>query len=206
MEVLVPKLIAATEQFDMVPKRDHKGGVPTLCTAASDSTLPESTAPYFLKADMGPRYAAGGLLVKPLSRPQNTNNRFSIARIEGSAAITDQFLARKTLNFSSSHHAFLIDVGSFTLTVQGEKAVVTAGETVFVPAGAEFSLLATGRYSAAYVFASGGGLVEFLIGLGEEYGSQIIAEGFSAGVDEGRVEGLEQRLGVVATGMADGHA
>lgn len=194
MEVLVPKLMAATEKFDMVPKRDHKGAEPSLCTKEDDKLSGEATTPYFLKSDAGPRYAAGGLLVKPLCQKADSNGKFSIARIEGSETIKAQYLAYNTLNFKTSHHCFLVDMGSFRLTVNNQTSTISAGETIFVPAGQEFTLEVASRYSALYVFTNGGGLVEFLVGMGKEYQSQIIAEEFPT--DAAEVDGLAEKVGV----------
>ncbi|KAG9599955.1 cupin domain-containing protein, partial [Aureobasidium melanogenum] len=194
MEVLVPKLIAATEKFDMVPKRDHKGAEPVLCTNKDNKLSNTATEPYFLKADAGPRYASAGLLVKPLCQKADTDGKFSIARLEGAAAIKSQYLAYNTLTFETSHHCFLVDMGSFRLTVDGQSSEISAGETIFVPAGQEFTLEVASKYAALYVFTNGGGLVEMLVGMGREYGSQIIAEDFPT--DAGEVNGLQQKVGV----------
>ncbi|KAG9664165.1 cupin domain-containing protein, partial [Aureobasidium melanogenum] len=193
MEVLVPKLIAATEKFDMVPKRDHKGAEPVLCTQEDNRLSNSPTEPYFLKADAGPRYASAGLLVKPLCQKADTDGKFSIARLEGSAAIKSQYLAYNTLTFETSHHCFLVDMGGFRLTVDGQSSEISAGETIFVPAGQEFTLEVASRYAALYVFTNGGGLVEMLVGMGKEYGSQIIAEDFPT--DAGEI-GLQEKVGV----------
>ncbi|KAH0167354.1 cupin domain-containing protein, partial [Aureobasidium melanogenum] len=194
MEVLVPKLIAATEKFDMVPKRDHKGAEPILCTNKDNKLSNSATEPYFLKADAGPRYASGGLLVKPLCQKADSNGKFSIARLEGSATIKSQYLAYNTLTFETSHHCFLVDMGSFRLTVDGQSSEISAGETIFVPAGQEFTLEVASRYAALYVFTNGGGLVEMLVGMGKGYDSQIIAEDFPT--DAGEVDGLQEKVGV----------
>jgi hypothetical protein len=85
-------------------------------------------------------------------------------------------------------------MGSFRLTVGGQGSEISAGESIFVPAGQEFTLEAASRYSALYVFTNGGGLVELLVGMGQEYGSQIIAEDFPTDVAE--VDGLTEKVGV----------
>lgn len=180
MEVLIPKLMKATEMFDMIPKRDHKGATPVFCPE-DDSHVPEGEKAYFLKADKGPRWAAGSLLVKPLIRPAQSGGKFAIARIEGTNTIKSSIFAEQTLTFATSHHAFLIDQGSFSFTINGEQSTVQVGETVFVPAGASFSFSAASRHAATYAFTNSGGVVELLIGAGETYSSPIIAEDFPAG-------------------------
>jgi mannose-6-phosphate isomerase-like protein (cupin superfamily) len=184
MEVLVPKLVAATEKFDMVPCRDHKGAEPTPCRPDSDASLPEGgDKPYFLKADQGPRWAAGGLLVKPLATPAQTGGKFAIARVEGSAEVRG-VLSERALTFAASHHAFFVDLGTFDFVIAGERKEVATGETVFVPAGVSFRFAVTSRYGAAFVFANGGGVVDFLVEAGVPYSSPVIAERFPTGLKE----------------------
>ncbi|GAB7350202.1 hypothetical protein MBLNU459_g0862t1 [Dothideomycetes sp. NU459] len=187
MEVLIPKLVQAAEKFDMIPKRDHKGGNPVLCSE-TDSQLPDSRKAFFLKADKGPRWAAGGLLVKPLARPTQTDGKFAIARIEGTNQVDSSALPE--LTFASSHHAFVIDQGSFSFKINGEQSTAATGETVFVPAGVSFSIAATSRHAAAFVFTNSGGIVEVLIGAGKPYSSPIIAEDFP--VDVADLKSLEK--------------
>lgn len=202
MEVLVPKLIAATEKFDMIPKRDHKGGSPVPCPD-SDSSLPDSTAPFFLKADKGPRWAAGGLLIKPLTRPVHTDGKFAIARIEGSSAVSSAAVTSQALTFTSSHHAFYIDQGTFSFTIAGETSTIGTGETVFVPAGMAFSFKVTSRYGAAYAFTSGGGVVELLIGAGQPYDQCVISDDFPVELKE-ELSVLEKRCKVSIEGLTNG--
>lgn len=182
----------ATEMFDMIPKRDHKGATPTFCSE-KDSQIPESKKAFFLKADKGPRWASGGLLVKPLARPAQSDGKFAIARVEGTNLIKSSVFSEKTLNFADSHHAFLVDQGSFLFKINGEESTVHVGETIFVPAGASFSISAASRHAATYVFTNSGGLVELLIGAGQPYSSPVIAEDFPSGITD--VESFEKTCG-----------
>lgn len=202
MEVLVPKLIAATEKFDMIPQRSHKGGSPIPCPD-TDSSLPDATAPFFLKADKGPRWAAGGLLVKPLARPAQTDGKFSIARIEGSNTVSASALSEQALTFATSHHAFLIDQGAFEFKIGGETSKVATGETVFVPAGVSFSFKVTSRHGAAYVFTNAGGIVELLISAGQPYSQSVISEDFPVELKED-LSSLEKGCGLKAEKLANG--
>lgn len=206
----MPKLIAATEKFDMIPKRDHVGGQPRYCTDADDAALPDSLKPFFLKADAGPKWAAGGLLVKPLARPAQTGGKFAIARIEGVGEIETVF-AERALTFESSHHAFLIDQGEWSFKIGGGEAqVVRTGETVFVPAGMQFSLKVTSAHGAAYAFTNGGGIVEMLIKAGQPYAQPIISEDFPTGLkgksDAGEVDLLEKTGGLKIESLTNGAA
>ncbi|KAI6715129.1 hypothetical protein JHW43_002366 [Diplocarpon mali] len=70
-EVLIPKLMAATETFDMVPVRDKAHFEPQPWDPATDSKLPGTYARggYFLQADTGSRFVVGG--TSPLLFPQS---------------------------------------------------------------------------------------------------------------------------------------
>lgn len=199
MEVLVPKLMAAVEKFDMIPKRDHEGAEPIVCPE-SDSSLPGKAEPFFLKADKGPRFAAAGLLIKPLVRPQQSDGKFAIAKFEGSSTI-ETSLSEHALSFASSHHAFLIDQGTFEFKIGGETSTVGYGETVFVPAGIAFSLEVTSVYGAAYVFTNGGGIVETLVGAGQPYANPVISEDFPTDFDP---EALGQGDGLTVKALTNG--
>ena len=182
MEALVPKLKEAAEKFDMVPCRGHKGADPTPCSD-SDNVLPETTKAYFLRADKGPRFASGGLLVKPIQRTAAANGKFAIAKLEGSSLIEHTSVSDHSLKFPSLHHAFVVDAGSVKFTIDGETSTATYGETVFVPAGSTFSFKFVTKHAALYAFNSGGGLVELLVAAGQAYDRPVISEGFPAGGD-----------------------
>lgn len=163
MEVLVPKLIAATEKFDMIPKRDHKGAEAPQPWSEADHVLPTGNEPYYLKSNQGPKYAAGGLLVRPMATDDQSNAKFNIGKIEGSNLFKETvFSQTKSLCFEKAHHGFYVEDGKMNFKIDDVEAEVSAGETIFVPAGSSFSFEITSRYATSYVFSNGGGIVEML--------------------------------------------
>ncbi|KAJ9608055.1 hypothetical protein H2200_007043 [Cladophialophora chaetospira] len=175
-EVLIPKLKAASEKFDMIPVRDHPQISPQAWEEGKDNTLPGKARPYFLRAGRGPRYLLGGIVCSPLVTTAESAGRFSIAAIEGSSWHDSNPLA-SALQFSDVHHAFQVADGVIEFAVSGEdKANLHVGETIYIPKGTSFGLKIKSRFAKAYVFVSGGGLVDLLRKAGKPYHESIPPE------------------------------
>ena len=175
-EVLIPKLKAAAEKFDMIPVRDHPQIAPQPWVDGKDNTLPGDLKPYFLRAGQGPRYLLGGIVCSPLVTIAESAGRFSIASIEGTGWHKKNPLS-SMLQFQNVHHAFQVASGSIEVTIRGEgKAVMNVGETIYIPKAAAFNLEFKSRYAKTYVFVSGGGLVELLCKAGKPYQQTIPPE------------------------------
>lgn len=176
MEVLVPKLIEATEKFDMVPVRDKEHFEPQPWDG-SEEDLPGKceNGGYFLKAGKGKCWMVGGMVLRPLATRKETDGKFSIYEMRGSAmhaamAPEENWLFRKT------HHAFQTVEGHWSLVLEGEKTNVASGETIFVPAGMKFKLVPESVYARGYLFANGGGLGEVLSRVGEAWEGPTVPE------------------------------
>jgi quercetin dioxygenase-like cupin family protein len=106
-----------------------------------------------------------------------SGGKFSIASIERSSHHKTSVLGDfQGIAFADVHHCVQIADGYVDFTVQGSTARLSAGETLFIPAGTEFSFIFTSRLSKAYVFSNGGGLVELMAKLGTEYEPVLIPE------------------------------
>jgi len=174
-EVLVPKLKAAAEKFDMIPVRDHPAVRPQPWQDGLDNRLPAGLEPYFLRAGTGPQYLTGGVVVSPLVGAKESNGRFSIACIEGSSWHTDSVLS-ETFQFNGVHHAIQVVDGKLELTIGGQNATLNAGETAYIPKATSFSLQILSRYAKIYTFVSGSGLIDLLCRLGQPYDQTIPPE------------------------------
>ncbi|KAM3078581.1 hypothetical protein ACMFMG_006451 [Clarireedia jacksonii] len=195
LEVLVPKLIAATEKFDMVPVRD-KAQFPPQAWEASDETLPGvcENGGYFLREGTGEKRTVGGWVVRALARRQETNGRFSIWDVQGSE-MREGLGSEKMLGFAETHHAIFVVEGTVEVVVGEEKVRVTAGETSFVPAGCRWRVGFGSRWGRVYVFANGGGIGEVMMELGEKYEHVGIPDAVEEnGVDKARLEGLKETI------------
>ncbi|KAH8646049.1 RmlC-like cupin domain-containing protein [Tricladium varicosporioides] len=173
-EVLIPKLMAATEKFDMIPCRDKQQFDPQPWDG-SENVLPGKceNGGYFLKENSGEKFVVGGTVVRPLARREETNGRFSIYTLEGSSLHAGKGLG-KTLEFKDTHHAFFVVEGQLKLSIDGQEVKTTVGETTFVPAGTKWSFGVESSYARAYVFANGGGVGEILTKVGEKYDEAVV--------------------------------
>lgn len=174
-EVLIPKLKAAAEKFDMVPQPRHPHFEPQPWDEKTNSDLPGSLAPYFLQANKGPKYLVEGVVVKPLATTKESNGKFAIGSIEGSSWHANSTLKSK-LKFKDVHHAMHVTEGQLSVTIDGQTTVLQTGETVYVPKQSVFSISFASRFAKAYVFASGAGLVELLCDLGSSYQHHLLPE------------------------------
>lgn len=177
-EILIPKLKAASEQFDMIPVREKKQFDPQPWQAG-ENKLPGELKPYFLKNGTGPAYLAGGALVRPLITTAESDGKFVIGTIEGSSHHREQdvFANGRKLKFPETHHAFQITEGVVEFHIGSSPATLLhAGELVYVPRATPFSYQTRSRYAKLYAFASGKGLVELLIKAGEKHDSPIPPE------------------------------
>ncbi|KAL3428227.1 cupin domain-containing protein [Phlyctema vagabunda] len=195
-EVLIPKLMAATEKFDMIPVRDKAHFEPQPWDG-SEKTLPGKceNGGYFLKEGAGEKYAVGSTVVRPLCTRKETDGRFSIYELQGSR-LTGGTPAQ-AFQFAETHHAIFTVEGVLELTVDGSTVKTTANETTFVPAGAKWSLGVESSWARAYIFANGGGVGEVFTTLGSRYELPAVPQlqpGESEAMDPARLKGLADEL------------
>lgn len=199
-EVLIPKLKAAAEKFDMVPLPQHKQFGPQEWQA-DENRLPGKMEPYFLKNASGPAFEVGGTVVRPLITTAESGGKFSIGSIESSSHYHAHSLfatEKQCLRFDNVHHAFQVVDGSVSFHLDGSIAPskLAAGELIYVPKGTAFRFQATSRVSKMYSFASGAGLTEVLCKLGKVYGETVLPEEKNVGkVDAGALERLGPEFG-----------
>lgn len=181
-EVLIPKLKAAAEIFDMIPQPQ----LPTFDPQPWEETenrLPGALEPYFLKAGTGPKFLVGGTVVQPLATAKESNGRFTIGSIEGSSyfkssSIFSKIATGQEISFTSTHHCFHVADGylDFSLSGSKEQTRLGVGETVYIPAGTSFRFDFASKFAKVYVFANGTGIVKLLCSLGKLYPGTIPPE------------------------------
>ena len=160
----------------MVPVPHHPSSNPQP-REKSDTALPDGVEPYFLRNGSGPKHVLGGTVCQPLITRLQSGGKFSIASIEGLYYHKTPMLAEyKAVRFNHVHHCFQVVDGYFEFAIESSTARLTAGKTVFIPAGAEFNLKSASRLAKAYVFSNGGGLAELMTRFGNEYASSLIPE------------------------------
>ncbi|RDW68334.1 hypothetical protein BP5796_08991 [Coleophoma crateriformis] len=179
-EVLIPKLMAATEKFDMIPVRDKAQFEPQPWDG-SENKLPGlcENGGYYLKDGAGEKYIVGNTVVRPMATRKETNGRFSIYELQGSKLNGDR--KALTVEFAETHHAIFTVEGVLKLTVDGSEVKTTASETSFVPAGSKWSLEVESPWARVYVFANGGGVGEIFTTTGTKYEGVAVP-----GIEEGK--------------------
>jgi hypothetical protein len=200
-EVLIPKLMEATQRFDMVPLPQHPDHPIEPWDGGKDDVLPDGLEAYFLRAGAGPRYVFGGVVVTPLATSVQSNGRFAIASIEGSSWHENKVF-KSTFGFKDVHHAFMVVNGTAHFEIEESGAATTklfavtvgSAETVYIPKGSRFRMSFNSRFAKTYVFASGAGLVEVLTKAGTKFSEPVIPEK-EAAVDQGRLENVMREHG-----------
>lgn len=196
MEVLVPKLIAAAEKFDMIPVRDHPYVAPQPWKTDGDNLLPSGIEPYFLRDHSGPKWILGGTLCRPLITETQSGGRFSIASIEGSVKHQKSLINESSgIKFHKIHHCILVMDGSFEVSVEGSLVNVAAGELIYIPCQTAFKFNITSSYAQAYVFANGGGVEKIIRTLGQPYGPPTIPDESTGDWTDLQVKELGGELG-----------
>lgn len=174
-EVLLPKLKAAAEKFDMVPQPQLKSFDPQPWEP-SDNVLPDGKEAYFLKHAKGPAYIAEGTVIRPLITTKQSGGNFAIGSIESSGMHRSAlFQTASSIQFDC-HHAFQVVEGKALFIVGEDESELTQWETLFVPAKTPFSFKTVGHASKMYAFSSGGGVVELLCKMGQEYKHPVLPE------------------------------
>ncbi|EXK40950.1 hypothetical protein FOMG_04515 [Fusarium oxysporum f. sp. melonis 26406] len=191
MKTLFPRLKNLPGKHDFVPVPHHPAAETTPCQP-TDSVIPDRPEPYFLKADSGSKYAAAGLLFKPLVGLKQTHNRFVVSRIEGTNRIPSKL---PKLSYPS-HQAITVVEGAFRVDVGEYAQEVQTGQTIFIPAGNAATLAATTRYASLYVTCNGVGFPEILEAIGKEYLSPVISVGFDSDPDVSGYGEAFERLGL----------
>ncbi|KAJ9123032.1 hypothetical protein QFC22_001221 [Naganishia vaughanmartiniae] len=206
----VPLFIEAIKAGeDVIPQREYSYPSATEMSE-SENVVPQDSTPYFLKADCGPKYFIASQSCSPLTLARNTNNAFALSIIAGIGsqesfpsfpkARTEKeagpFPAGKQIKLAS-HSLFRVIEGRVKFTVGATEEVVTAGESVMVPAGTGFNYLITSAYARIYAFSGkGGGLEEVFVRLGREgVKGEVVGENEDAAVSEENVEGVLKALG-----------
>ncbi|CAJ2512195.1 Uu.00g052100.m01.CDS01 [Anthostomella pinea] len=179
LEVLLPKLKAAAEQYDMVPCPQQEHFEPQEWQA-DENQLPGSPQPYFLKNASGPAYEVGGTVCRPIITTAESHGKFAIGSIEGSSQHHKHGIFAKEvqcLRFDNVHHAFYVVQGSVEFHLDSSSpSKLAAGEVIYIPKGTAFRYKMASRHNKVYAFANGGGLIEVLSKLGKEHKSPILPE------------------------------
>lgn len=193
-EVLLPRIKAASEKYDMTPVPDYPYFDPQPWDNKTDTSLPGALTPYFLRAGTAPRYLVGGAVVSTLITRAESNGSFTIGSLEGSSRHSSNPLLQD-VKFTSSHHCFLVTDGIFDFQIEANGTTqLQPAETLYIPKNTKFSLKFGTRFARAYVFSNGGGLVEVFRRAGTLYSFPMIPEKEDT-VNIGHLQSLASEIG-----------
>ncbi|KAL4933074.1 uncharacterized protein BDV17DRAFT_279347 [Aspergillus undulatus] len=183
--LLIPKVMAAKSQFDVVFQPDYTPP-PLGEWDADDEKLPEPAdeskpEPYFLRANTGPRYMAGGVLSRPFITTAQSGGVMAISSIESSGeyGVGANVLAR-LMTFKRVDHCLAVLEGTLVVKLEREEGVieevVREGETVVVPSGQAFALEFRSRYVRVWSFADGDGIEALVQRVGAPFKGVVLPE------------------------------
>jgi len=193
--IIIPKVMAAKDKFDVVFQPQHKGCEVGEWTA-EDEKLPAGEEPYFLKANKGPQWMLGGVMSRPFITTTQSGGKFAISSIESSATYGASVFSR-AMTFEKTFHCFVVLEGALGVTLKSSssKSVVREGETLAVPAGQGFSLSFESKYVRVWSFASGDGIESIVHKAGESYAGMVLPDK-APEFDSGKVDSACKGLGI----------
>ncbi|KAL2787368.1 hypothetical protein BJX66DRAFT_327911 [Aspergillus keveii] len=207
--ILIPKVMAAKGKFDVVFQPNYVP--PELGEwGKDDERLPEGQAPFYLRANTGPRWMLGGVLSKPFITTAQSNGVCAISSIESSSVYGEESVLSKLMTFAKVDHCLAVQEGTLGVRLEGkEEVTIREGETVVVPAGQAFSLHFRSRFVRVWSFTDGDGLESLVQRAGQTFEPVVLPEtagGWDAAVvrDLVPVRSLRGRSGLVQRRPATG--
>ncbi|KAL4951404.1 hypothetical protein BDW69DRAFT_196467 [Aspergillus filifer] len=182
--LLIPKVIAAKGQFDVVfqphyvpPEVGEWDASDEVLPAPEDGKLKE----YYLRANTGPRFMAGGVLSRPFITTKQSGGVVAISSIESSADYaSDANVLGRFMTFEKVDHCLAVLEGTLVVRLRrddGEvEEIIREGETVVVPSGQAFALEFRSRFVRIWSFADGDGLEALIELAGEPFNGVILPE------------------------------
>ncbi|OJJ48750.1 hypothetical protein ASPZODRAFT_62603 [Penicilliopsis zonata CBS 506.65] len=174
--ILIPKVMAAKEQFDVVFQPHYQP--PALGEwDADDEKLPESQQGYYLRSNTGPKWMCGGVMSRPFITTTQSNNVCAISSIESSSDYGRESILSSFMTFEAVDHCLSVQEGTLTVRLKGlADAVVREGETVVIPAGQPFALRFDSKYVRVWSFTDGDGIEALIHRVGQPYKGVVLPD------------------------------
>ncbi|KAH7003108.1 RmlC-like cupin domain-containing protein [Fusarium venenatum] len=191
---VIPKVMSAPKDFDVHFVRDYQP--PAVGEwEETENVLPGDLKPYFLRANTGPRWVAGGVMSRPFITTKESGGKFAISSIESSGSYKSSVFS-DYLAFPNVDHCLCILEGALRVVLKGDEEWVTLheGETVMIAAGQSFKLEFGSRYVRFWSFTDGPGIEELIQQAGESYQSFVLPDEATA-LDQSKLDDVVQKLG-----------
>ncbi|ORY69551.1 RmlC-like cupin domain-containing protein [Pseudomassariella vexata] len=179
---IVSKMIPAMQakkDFDVNFVRDPNFKPPAVSDwEGTENVLPGELEPYFLRANTGPRWMAGGIMSRPFITTKQSGGKFAISSIESSGDYGASGLFEKYVAFPSVDHCFVVFEGALKVNLKGEEAWTTVreGETLVIAAGQAFKLGFGSKYVRAWSFTGGKGIEALVEAAGDPYEAFVLPD------------------------------
>ncbi|RHZ60795.1 uncharacterized protein CDV56_104166 [Aspergillus thermomutatus] len=192
--ILIPKVMAAKEKFDVVFQPNYQPPEVGEFTK-DDEKIPDGQEPYYLRSNTGPRWMLGGVMSRPFITTKQSNGVCAISSIESSKEYSEGLFS-KYMTFKSVDHCFCVLEGTLTVRLKNSAdAVFREGETVVVPAGQAFALRFDSKYVRVYSFTDGDGIESLVHRLGKPFEGFILPDK-EPEWDDSQVEAVATELNV----------
>ncbi|RAL14276.1 RmlC-like cupin [Aspergillus homomorphus CBS 101889] len=173
--ILIPKVMAAKEQFDVVFQPHYQP--PELGEWTKDEeVLPEGPQGYFLRANTGPKWIFGGVMSRPFVTTTQSSGVCAISSIESSKVYSDTILS-KYMTFKSVDHCLCVQEGTLIVSLEGQSDTeFREGETAVIPAGQAFALKFASRFVRVWSFTDGDGIETLIQRVGQKYEGAVLPD------------------------------
>ncbi|PYH41675.1 uncharacterized protein BP01DRAFT_418546 [Aspergillus saccharolyticus JOP 1030-1] len=173
--ILIPKVMAAKEQFDVVFQPHYQP--PELGEWTQDEeVLPEGPQGYFLRANTGPKWMFGGVMSRPFVTTTQSSGVCAISSIESSKVYGDTILS-KYMTFQSVDHCLCVQEGTLIVSLKDQADTeFREGETAVIPAGQAFALKFASRFVRVWSFTDGDGIETLIHRVGQKYEGAVIPD------------------------------
>lgn len=174
--ILIPKVMAAKDKFDVVFQPHYQP--PELGEwTDDDEKLPESSQPFYLRANTGPRWMLGGIMSRPFITSAQSSGVCAISSIESSQTYGPSLFS-KYMTFDAVDHCLCVLEGTLVVRLKGvsEASVFREGETAMIPAGQAFALDFASRYVRVWSFTDGDGIETLVHRLGKPFDGVVLPD------------------------------
>ncbi|KAF5714826.1 cupin like protein [Fusarium mundagurra] len=154
-------------EFDVISVPSHKLVEPQPWSG-SESQLPGSQKPYFLRNCTGPSAVLGGTVVRPCVTGAESGNTYSLATLGGSDQFETQVLSGG-IHFPDVDHCFYVSNGYLEVTVsEPDSSRIGPDEVAWLSAGTHFNIEPASSYFKVFMYSQRGGLYDLLYAAGKD--------------------------------------
>lgn len=194
-ERMIAMMVAAKEKFDVHYVLDYQP--PELSEWREDENkLGGYLQPYYLRANTGPRWMAGGLLSRPFILPNQNGGKFAMSSIE-SSSIYKRSIFESYIKFATVDHCFFVAEGKLKVEIEGSSGEneLHDGETVVISAGEGFKLHFASPFVKIMSITNGPGIETLIQEAGKAFEGMVLPEKVEV-VDSDKLVRVCKEIGV----------